>query len=275
MAGKDRKKQLARQRYERQEQRRKAEAARARRLKIVGSVAAVAVIAGAGAGVAAAVGKGDDDKGSDAAADTSASPQAKPKAKPGECAYTKADEAGAPKDLGTPPVKPAYKGAVKATIKTSLGDIGLSLDGAKAPCAVNSFAFLAKKDFWNKSHCHRLSTSEGLRMLQCGDPTGKGTGGPGYQFDNENTEGATYGKGTLAMANAGESPTGGGTNGSQFFLVYGDSQLPPNYTVFGKITSGLDTLEAVAKAGIAKAGQDGTGEPKKKVTIQDVAIAGK
>ncbi|MGI5163015.1 peptidylprolyl isomerase [Spirillospora sp. CA-253888] len=275
MAGKDRKKQLARQRYERQEQRRKAEAARARRLKIVGSVAAVAVIAGAGAGVAAAVGKGDD-KGSDAAADTSASPQAKPKAKPGECAYTKAaGEAGAPKDLGTPPVKPVHKGTVKATIKTSQGDIGLSLDGAKAPCAVNSFAFLAKKDFWNKSHCHRLSTSAGLRMLQCGDPTGTGSGGPGYQFDNENTEGATYGKGTLAMANAGESPTGGGTNGSQFFLVYGDSQLPPNYTVFGKITSGLDTLEAVAKAGIAKAGQDGTGEPKKKVTIRDVAIAGK
>ncbi|WP_067488639.1 peptidylprolyl isomerase [Actinomadura hibisca] len=274
MAAKDRKKQLARQRYERQEQRRQAEAARARRLKIVGSVAAVAVIAGAGAGVAAAVGgKDDGDKASEAGADASATPQAK--AKPGECAYTAASEPGAPKGLGTPPVKPAYQGTVKATIKTSQGDIGLTLDGAKAPCAVNSFAFLAKKDFWNKTHCHRLSTSEGLKMLQCGDPTGKGSGGPGYQFDNENTEGAKYGKGTLAMANAGQSPTGGGTNGSQFFLVYGDSQLSPDYTVFGEITSGLDKLEAVAKAGIDKPGQDGTGEPKKKVTIQDVAIAGK
>lgn len=265
MAGKDRKKQLARQRYERQEQRRQAQAARARRMKVIGSAVGVAVIAAGGVGIAVLAGKDDKSKadGPDAAAT--------PSAKPGECAYTpKAGEAGAPKDLGTPPVKPAYNGPVKATIETSQGDIGLELDGAKAPCAVNSFAFLAKKDFWKKTSCHRLSASEGLKMLQCGDPTGTGSGGPGYQFANENTEGAKYGKGTLAMANAGP-----GTNGSQFFLVYGDSQLSPDYTVFGKITSGLDDLDKVAKGGIDKPGQDGTGQPKKKVTIQDVSIAGK
>ncbi|MFG2006970.1 peptidylprolyl isomerase [Spirillospora sp. NPDC048911] len=270
MAGKDRKKQLARQRYERQEQARLAREARARRVKIIGSVAAVAVIAGGGGAVAAIVGDKDDKKESPKADTAASATPSQAAAKPGECAYAKAQEAGAPKDLGTPPVKPAYAGTVKATIKTSQGDIGLELDGKKAPCATNSFAFLAKKDFWNKTFCHRLSTSEGLKMLQCGDPTGTGSGGPGYQFGNENTDGAKYTKGTLAMANAGP-----GTNGSQFFLVYGDSQLTPDYTVFGKITSGIDILEDVAKGGVAKAGQDGTGEPKKKVTIQDVAIAKK
>ncbi|WP_019634483.1 peptidylprolyl isomerase [Actinomadura atramentaria] len=256
MAGKDRKKQLARQRYERQQQRLEAQRARSRRVKIIGGVAAVAVLAAAG--VATAVLAGGDDKGSKAEAKGD-----------GTCDYRAAQDAGAPKDLGTPPAKPLYHGDVKAVLKTSQGDIGLTLDGAKAPCATNSFAYLAGKKFWDKSHCHRLSTSAGLQMLQCGDPTGTGTGGPGYQFDNENTAGAKYTAGTLAMANAGP-----GTNGSQFFLVYGDSQLPPDYTVFGKITSGIDKLQAVAKAGVATKGSDGTGEPKKKVTIQDVTIAG-
>jgi len=271
VAGKDRKKQLARQRYERQEQARLAREARARRTKIAGAVAAVVVIAGGATTIVAMSASGDDkkkDKGN--ASEAGATPSTSASAKPGECTYTASQESGALKDKSKPPAKPAFNDVVKATIKTSQGDIGLELDGKKAPCAVNSFAFLAKKKFWDGSHCHRLSTSEGLRMLQCGDPTGSGSGGPGYQFANENTEGAKYTKGTLAMANAGP-----GTNGSQFFLVYGDSQLSPDYTVFGKITSGIDMLEGVAKAGVAKAGEDGTGEPKKKVTVQDVAIAKK
>jgi peptidyl-prolyl cis-trans isomerase B (cyclophilin B) len=270
VAGKDRKKQLARQRYERQEQARLAQEARARRMKIIGSVAAVVVIAGGGSAIAVAASGDDKGKDNNNASDAGATPSTSASAKPGECAYRASQESGALKDKSTPPAKPVYNDTVKATIKTSQGDIGLELDGKKAPCAVNSFAFLAAKKYWNKSHCHRLSTSEGLKMLQCGDPTGSGSGGPGYQFDNENTEGAKYTKGTLAMANAGP-----GTNGSQFFLVYGDSQLSPDYTVFGKITSGIDMLEDVAKAGVDKPGQDGTGEPKKKVTVQDVAIAKK
>ncbi|MGK5557453.1 peptidylprolyl isomerase [Actinomadura kijaniata] len=257
MAAKDRKKELARQRYERQQARRQAEAARARRVKIVGAGVAVAVIA-VGGGVAYAMTRSDDKK--DGKKATAA----------GACTYTKAEEKGAPKNLGTPPAKPVHTGTVQATIKTTQGDVGLELDGAKAPCATNSFTFLAEKDFWKNSFCHRLSTGEGLKMLQCGDPTGTGQGGPGYQFGNENTEGATYKKGTLAMANAGP-----GTNGSQFFLVYGDSQLTPDYTVFGKITKGMDVLEKVAAGGIDKPGPDGTGAPKKKVTIQDVSIVGK
>ncbi|GAA1583080.1 hypothetical protein GCM10009678_77240 [Actinomadura kijaniata] len=258
MAAKDRKKELARQRYERQQARRQAEAARARRVKIVGAGVAVAVIA-VGGGVAYAMTRSDDKKDKK---DTTAAA--------GACTYTRAEEKGAPKNLGTPPAKPVHTGPVQATIKTAQGDVGLELDGAKAPCATNSFAFLAEKGFWKNTFCHRLSTGEGLKMLQCGDPTGTGQGGPGYQFGNENTEGATYKKGTLAMANAGP-----GTNGSQFFLVYGDSQLSPDYTVFGKITKGMDVLEKVAAGGIDKPGPDGTGAPKKKVTIQDVSIVGK
>jgi peptidyl-prolyl cis-trans isomerase B (cyclophilin B) len=257
VAGKDRKKELARQRYERQQARRRAQEARARRIRIIGVVAAVAIIAGGAAGIVAMVGRDDSSNAEE------------PQAKAGDCTYTPAQEAGAPKDLGTPDAKPQYKGPVKATIKTTQGDVGIELDGAKAPCTTNSFVFLAAKKFFEKTSCHRLSTSEGLRMLQCGDPTGSGSGGPGYQFADENLEGAKYTKGTLAMANSGP-----GTNGSQFFLVYGDSQLQPNYSVFGKITSGLDVLEKVAKAGIDKPGEDGTGQPKKKVTIQSVSIAG-
>ncbi|WP_067468687.1 peptidylprolyl isomerase [Actinomadura macra] len=246
MAGKDRKKQLARQRYERQEQRRQAEAARARRLKIIGSVAGVVVIAGGGTATAMVMNKDD-------------------KADGGRCAYKPAQADGAPKNLGTPPKNPTHTGMVQATVKTNEGDVVMSLDGSKAPCTVNSFAFLATKNFFDNSPCHRL-TSGGLNVLQCGDPKGTGMGGPGYQYANENTANAKYLKGTLAMANSGAD-----TNGSQFFMVYADSQLQPDYTVFGKITKGMDVLEKIAKAG---SDPKGDGKPKKKVTIQDVTIVG-
>ncbi|RFS81105.1 peptidylprolyl isomerase [Actinomadura spongiicola] len=247
MAGKDRKKQLARQRYERQQQRRAEEAARSRRLKIIGSAAAVAVVA-AGGGVFMVV-TGDEES-------TAAGPK---------CDY-KAAQAPAAKDVGKPPGKPAYTGTVQATLKTNRGDVEMQLYGEKAPCTVNSFAHLAQKNYFDKTPCHRL-TSGGLNVLQCGDPTGKGTGGPGYEFVNENTKGATYSEGTLAMANSGPD-----TNGSQFFLVYKDSQLDPDYTVFGKITKGLDVLTKVAGDGSEPKGD---GAPKKKVEIEDIAIAGK
>ena len=248
MAGKDRKKQLARQRYERQEARRRAQEARARRLKIIGTVVGVAVVAGGGTVVAVVMG-GDEKSNADG-----------PK-----CTYSAAPESAA-KNVGTPPSKPAYNGPVQATVKTNQGDVVMELDGKKAPCTVNSFAFLAKKNYFDNTSCHRL-TSGGLNVLQCGDPKGDGSGGPGFQFANENTQGAQYVKGTLAMANAGAD-----TNGSQFFMVYADSKgLSPDYTVFGKITSGIDVLEKIAKAG---SDPKGDGKPKKKVTIQDVTIAG-
>lgn len=260
MAGKDRKKQLARQRYERQQQRRAQEAAKARRLKIISSAAAVAAIVVGGAAIVAFTGKDDEPE-----ADAKAS--ATPQAKPGECAYNPASVPGAPEDLGTPPAKPAHKGMVKATVKTDHGDVVMELDGKSAPCTVNSFVFLAEKNFYDKTECHRL-TSGGLNVLQCGDPTGEGAGGPGYQFANENTEGAKYTAGTLAMAHSRQPDS----NGSQFFMVYEDSELQPDYTVFGKITKGLDVVQKIAKGG---SDPKGDGAPKKKVTIQDVSIAGK
>lgn len=266
MAGKDRKKQLARQRYERQQQRRQAQAARARRMKIIGAGAAVVVVAGGGAAVATVVGGDDDAK--NVAADQS-TPTARPTVKPGECLYLP-DGTGT-KKVANPPIKPAHKGKVKTTVKTNLGDIVLELDGKKAPCTVNSFTHLAKKNFFDKTDCHRLTTG-GAKVLQCGDPAGTGTGGPPYRFPNEGTgdpaKEKTYAKGVVAMAHSSQPDS----NSSQFFMVYGDSPFPDDYTIFGKILSGMDILEQVAKAGSEPAGD---GKPKKKVTIQDVTVAGK
>jgi len=160
-------------------------------------------------------------------------------------------------------------------LHTSQGDITIAMNPAKAPHAVNSFNFLAAQHFFDGSYCHRLSTSPGLQMLQCGDPTAgatpkatDGQNGPGYQFQDENLAGATYPAGTAAMANAGPN-----TNGSQFFLVYKDTALPPNYTPFGTITSGLDVVTKVAAGGEDDANGAGDGRPKIDVVLNSVTVA--
>ena len=136
----------------------------------------------------------------------------------------------------------------------------------KAPCATNSFKYLAQKGFFNNTSCHRLTTA-GIFVLQCGDPTGTGAGGPGYQFPDENLTGATYPAGTVAMANSGPN-----TNGSQFFLVYQDTPLPPNYTPFGRVTAGLNALTSIAAKGSDNANAQGDGHPNQPLTIQSVTI---
>ncbi|WP_042449385.1 peptidylprolyl isomerase [Streptacidiphilus jiangxiensis] len=163
------------------------------------------------------------------------------------------------------------KATYTATLKTSCGDIGLKLDAAHAPKTVNSFLFLAQQGFFDHSHCHRLTTN-GIYVLQCGDPTATGTGGPGYKFDDEYLndpaiQGGTYPAGTLAMANSGPN-----TNGSQFFLVYKDSQLSPNYTPFGTITSGLDILTHIAQDGSDNSNGQGDGKPNDTVVINSVPV---
>jgi peptidyl-prolyl cis-trans isomerase B (cyclophilin B) len=181
----------------------------------------------------------------------------------------------APPNSGKVPTDPA---TVSVSMSTNQGNIGLTLDNAKAPCTVNSFASLAQKGFFNDTSCHRLTTSSSLSVLQCGDPTGSGSGGPGYQFANEYPtdqypkddpalqQPVTYPRGTLAMANAGPN-----TNGSQFFLVYKDSQLPPNYTAFGTIdATGLATLDKIAAGGVAGGDQDG--KPTTDVQIKSVLL---
>jgi len=177
------------------------------------------------------------------------------------------------KPVSPPPADAATAGARRAEIKTDQGTIAVDLD-AKAPCTVASFLYLGKAGFYAQTKCHRLVT-EGFTVLQCGDPTGTGTGGPGYKFADENLPvGArpSYQRGTLAMANSGP----GGTNGSQFFFVVKDvdnTVLPPNYTIFGKVSAGLDILDKVVAAGHdgAYAQQAGGGHPKLPVTIQSVS----
>ena len=188
-------------------------------------------------------------------------------------------------DKAVKPVNPPHTGkipttpvTVSASMVTSQGNIGLLLANNESPCTVNSFASLAGQNYFKDTKCHRLTTSAGLGVVQCGDPKGDGTGGPGYQFANEYPtdqyppndpklqEPVVYPRGTLAMANAGP-----GTNGSQFFLVYKDSQLPPQYTVFGTIQAdGLATLDKIAKGGVAGGGEDGA--PATEVTIKSLLL---
>lgn len=167
-------------------------------------------------------------------------------------------------------------GTVKVSFKTAQGEIAMDLDRAVAPCTVNAIAHLAKSGYYDNTVCHR-ETSGMLNVLQCGDPTGKGSGGPGFQFANEYptdelgdaaaTSQVTYPKGSIAMANAGA-----GTNGSQFFLNYADSTLPGNYTYFGKVTDeGQATLDKIAAAGIKDGETDGA--PAEEVKIASATVS--
>jgi peptidyl-prolyl cis-trans isomerase B (cyclophilin B) len=195
------------------------------------------------------------------------------------CAYPSTTEPAskpnkAPRS-GRVPTDPAQ---VSASMSTNRGDIGIQLDNGKAPCTVNSFASLAQQGYFDGTTCHRLTTTPQLGVLQCGDPSGTGEGGPGYRFANEYPTNqyrlsdpalktpVMYPRGTLAMANKGS-----GTNGSQFFLVYADSMLPPTYTAFGTIdATGLATLDKVGAAGVDGAGDDG--KPALGVTIDSVRL---
>ena len=277
MAGtKERQRKLARERYARQQARRSQHAHRVRRLSIIVGVCVAVVALGAGSYVAFAGGGSKTPAAaatptpaptSSATPTPSASPTPSTVAEPAtHCVYL---PSGTPaRKVGIPPVKPRYKGkAYLATVKTNRGTIVLDLFNDKATCTVNSFLYLASKKYFNNTPCHRLTTS-GIYVLQCGDPTGTGSGGPGYKFANENTAGAQYVQGSLAMANAGP-----GTNGSQFFLVYRNSTtLPANYSLFGKIVSGLGIIQNVAKAGSDNANGTGDGHPKEKVTIESVTF---
>jgi eukaryotic-like serine/threonine-protein kinase len=187
-----------------------------------------------------------------------------------------ASKSVSPPEAGEVSTDPAR---VRVTIVTNRGKIGLQLANNESPCTVHSFISLTQQKFFDDTQCHRLTTSPGLSVLQCGDANGDGTGGPGYQFADEYPADqyrpgdpalkrpVMYPRGTLAMANAGPD-----TNGSQFFMVYRNSQLPPAYTVFGTIdASGLATLDKIAAGGVAGGGDDGT--PATEVTIKSVRLS--
>jgi len=149
---------------------------------------------------------------------------------------------------------------------TTQGVITVKMLTSQAPCTTFSFRFLASKGYFNATHCHRLTT-EGIYVLQCGDPTGTGSGGPGYAFNDENLAGATYPAGTLAMANAGPN-----TNGSQFFFTWKNTTLPPDYTPFGTVTSGLNILQKIAAAGDDQQNGPGDGYPNLFTQFLDVLV---
>ena len=149
-----------------------------------------------------------------------------------------------------------------ATLATSVGTIVVSLNAKAMPITVNNFVFLAKEKFYDGTIFHR--TIPGF-MIQGGDPTGTGMGGPGYKFADEPFTGE-YARGTIAMANSGPN-----TNGSQFFIMHADYPLPPNYTIFGKVTDGLEVVDKIATAP-TKPGGEGS-SPVAPATITTVTIS--
>ena len=284
----------AKRKLERQLERRAQQEKRRRQFVVIGGVLAV-VVAAAVVATFVLTNKGSDEPTASSSTTTSAQPGDDPNAAPpatgtlppfkasanlgANCQYPATPDPASkkvdPPHSGKVPTDPA---TVSASMSTNQGNLGLILDNAKAPCTVNSFASLAQKGFFDDTPCHRLTTSPSLSVLQCGDPTGSGTGGPGYEFANEYPtdqypqgdpalqQPVVYPRGTLAMANAGP-----GTNGSQFFLVYKDSQLPPNYTAFGTIdATGLATLDKIAAAGVAGGAQDG--KPANEVRIKSLLL---
>jgi peptidyl-prolyl cis-trans isomerase B (cyclophilin B) len=181
------------------------------------------------------------------------------------CGYTAAVPADRFKGI---PVFDAAKAAqpYSATLITTQGAITFRALTDKAPCTTYSFRFLAQRFYYNLTHCHRLVTQR-IFVLQCGDPTGTGSGGPGYSFNDENLAGATYPAGTVAMANAGPN-----TNGSQFFFVTQDTTLRPNYTPFGVVTRGMNVLAKIAAGGEDDQNGPGDGYPNRYVGILSVVI---
>ncbi|WP_328784024.1 peptidylprolyl isomerase [Streptomyces canus] len=264
-----RKRQLAREKFLRQQQRRTAARRKARvRNSVIASVLGV-VLVGSLALYTSGVMK-DDDK-------ASASAETTPSAAPSSKAPDPCDKAAAGKvKTETWKKEPAMSidKSAKYTMKlaTTCGEIDIALKTSAAPHTVNSFDFLANKGFFDHTKCHRLTTN-GIYVLQCGDPTGSGSGGPGYTIPDENLKDKSlksnvYPAGTVAMANTGQAHTGG----SQFFLVYQDSQLPPSYTPFGTISeSGMKVLKKIAAAGESTGAGDGA--PNATVVINKATVS--
>jgi peptidyl-prolyl cis-trans isomerase B (cyclophilin B) len=186
------------------------------------------------------------------------------------CEYSVSGDAARPV---TPPPTTGVptSGTISYVIAMTNGKVRITLDRTKAPCTVNSFVSLADQGYFDNTACHRLADS-GIFVLQCGDPTGTGKGGPGYEFANETDGTESYTEGTVAMANGGP-----GTNGSQFFLVWADSTSldeNPNFTIFGKMNkASRDVVATMAAEGQDGSNPDGTGRPNNPSEITTVTKA--
>ena len=247
-----REREYERRRYEKWQQRQaQARARKTRQRWIAGGIVVALVLVIGGALVVL----NQDDGTPDASATT-------PAATPGASATANSAE--------VPDPSLAQARTWTGDIALTQGDVGITLDGAAAPQAVANFVTLAGKGFFDKTKCHRLTTT-GIYVLQCGDPEGTGAGGPGYAWgpiENAPADGV-YPAGTIAMARQSNN---GSSMGSQFFIVYKDSTIPADtaggYTVFGHVTSGLDVVQAIADAGTT----EGTESPVSDVIIEGVNI---
>ena len=266
--------ETARRRLERQIQRRQ-EAALKRRRRNLATAAAFGVVLVLGSVFLLVTRLGDEatDPAAQATPSASPTPAREPRKTSGPCAYTETEQTLSnpdAKDVGLPPdpAKTPDTGKVPVRVTTNLGEITFTLDRAKAPCAVQSFLYLAGKKVFDGTPCPRVSAAEdGLAILQCGAATV--SGGPTYQFKEENLKSASYPAGTIAMANGGA-----GTTGGQFFVVYEDApRLPKSYSVIGTVTGGLDIVKKVGAAGNDKSNQAGGGKPKQPITLVTVAVA--
>ncbi|MDI3420218.1 peptidylprolyl isomerase [Streptomyces luteolus] len=264
-----RRRQLAREKFARQQERRETARRKAKRRNAIIAASLAVVLAASGGAVAAGAFTGDDGKeNTDAEAAPSSSPPVKdPCEKP---APGKVEKLSYKKE---PKLSIDKSADYTMSLATTCGDIDIDLKASAAPHTVNSFDFLVNKGYLDHTKCHRL-TNQGIYVLQCGDPKGDGTGGPGYTIPDENLKdkslkGNVYPAGTVAMANQYNPQDGKGrdTGGSQFFLVYQDSQLPPDYTPFGTVSkSGMKVLKKIADAG-ATAPDPTTGNTAPNATV--------
>ncbi|MEU3147860.1 MULTISPECIES: peptidylprolyl isomerase [unclassified Streptomyces] len=265
-----RRRQLAREKFLRQQQRR-TEARRKSRVRnsVIASVLGVVLVGSLGLYTAGAF---DQDEGrSDASAEVTPSAEAPSKA-PDPCEKPAEGKVASKTWKKEPAMSIDESAKYTMTLETTCGTIDMALKASAAPHTVNSFAFLAGEGYFDHSTCHRLTTN-GIYVLQCGDPTGTGTGGPGYTIPDENLKDKslkddTYPAGTVAMANTGQKDSGG----SQFFLVYEDSPLPPSYTPFGTVSAdGLKVLKKIAEAGDSTGAGDGA--PNATVVIDKATVS--
>lgn len=202
-------------------------------------------------------------------ADTATETTTEPSADAGtvQCDYP-ADGTEPAREVEPPSSEAPATGTVVVSVSTNVGDFDLTLDAETTPCTVHSFVSLAEQGFYDDTPCPRLANAPGFGILQCGDPSGTTAGGPGYTFADELTGGEAYPAGTLAMANAGPD-----TNGSQFFFVFSDTQLSPDYTVFGTFDeTGIQVMEKVAEKGDDGSNPAGGGAPNQPVTIERVEV---
>ncbi|GAP50192.1 peptidylprolyl isomerase [Streptomyces azureus] len=272
-----RRRQLAREKYLRQQQRRTDARRKARiRNSVIASVLGVVVVLS----VTVFLTKPFEDDGKTEKANAEVTPSASPSKAPDPCEKPAAGKVKSETWKKEPAMTIDESAKYTMKLDTTCGEIDIALKASAAPHTVNSFNFLAGKGYFDHSKCHRL-TSQNIYVLQCGDPQGTGMGGPGYTIPDENLKdkslkGGVYPAGTVAMANqySAQTKQGRNTGGSQFFLVYQDSQLPPDYTPFGTVSeAGMKVLKKIADAGAeAPDPQTGNTAPNATVVINKATV---